>query len=201
MSAALLIAAAVTAATPVQPNTWFTSKEHPKTALRVTERGHVSYTIDVAPDGSAIRCTPSQTGDLDDQVCAIVMKRAHFTPATDANGQPTFSLHEGTASFLMPGSARSRPDPAKLTMKVGQLPEGVTGPAYAKVAFTVDASGKIANCASTAPERRRFMQTIEALGPAACEALAKDYRPTPARNAAGEAVASAQSAVVRFEVP
>ena len=44
------------------------------------------------------------------------------------------------------------------------------------------------------------MQTVEALVPAACAAALKDYRPAPARDAAGQAVASVQNVTVRFEV-
>ncbi|TZG28866.1 hypothetical protein [Sphingomonas montanisoli] len=194
----ILIAAAVVPTTPVEPNTWFTSKDHPKTALQVTRRGQLDYAIDVAPDGTAIRCdTPVHEG-LDKDVCEIVMKRARFQPAKDDQGNAAFARHDVLVSFLMPGS-KGRPDRSKLTVKVDSLPAGVASPAYAKVAFMVDANGAISQCASTAGERRRFMQTVEALGPAACEALAKDYRPTPARNAAGAPVASVQSLLVKFE--
>jgi len=202
MTALLSIAAAaaVIPATPVEANKWFTSQENPKTAMQVAERGHIAYTIDVAPDGTALRCTTPGNTDLDEKVCELVMKRARFLPAKDSQGQPVFAVHEGVASFLMPGKNNRRPDRSKLAVAVDKLPDGVTGPAYAKVAFLVDSTGAISHCASTAGERRRFMQTIEVLGPAACETLARDYRPVPGRNAAGEAVASVQSLMVRFDL-
>lgn len=197
----VLAGAAVTAAAPIAPNEWFTSKEHPKTALLVGERGPIAYSIDVAPDGTALRCGTAGKTDLDLKVCELVMKRAKFSPATDAQGKPAFGLHEGVASFLMPGRNSRRPDRAKLAVTVEQLPAGVTSPAYARVAFMVDSGGAISDCASTAGERRRFLQIVEALGPAACDKLVKDYRPVPARDAAGNAVASVQSVMVRFETP
>ena len=61
----VLAGAAVVPAVPVDPGKWFTSQEHPKTALQVTERGHIGYAIDVAPDGTALRCTPRDDTDLD----------------------------------------------------------------------------------------------------------------------------------------
>lgn len=195
----IFAAAAVVPATPVEANKWFTSQENPKTAMQVAERGHIAYSIDVAPDGTALRCTTPGNTDLDQKVCELVMKRAKFLPARDGQGQPAFAVHDGFASFLMPGKSK-RPDRSKLTVTVDSLPAGVTSPAYAKVAFLVDSAGAISQCASTAGERRRFMQTVEALGPAACDKLAKDYRPTPARNGAGEAVASVQSVLVRFDL-
>jgi hypothetical protein len=203
MTAVLSIAlagAAVVPATAIEPGGWFTSREHPKTALAVAERGHVAYAIDVAPDGTALRCTTREDTELDRKVCDLVMKRARFLPARDAQGTPAFAVHEGIASFLMPGRDRSRPDRAKLVVAADRLPEGVAGPAYARVAFLVDGVGAISHCAASAGERRRFLQTVEALGPAACDALRRDYRPAPARNLAGEPVASVQSAMVRFEL-
>lgn len=195
----VLAGAAVVPAAPVEPGKWFTSKEHPKTALQVTERGHIAYAIDVAPDGTALRCTARDDTDLDRKVCELVMKRARFLPAKDGEGRAVFAVHEGVASFLMPGKTARRPDPARLSVAIDRLPDGVASPAYARVAFLVDGGGAISHCASIAGERRRSLQTVEALGPAACEAVARDYRPPLARDGAGAAVASVQSVMVRFE--
>lgn len=200
LSFVLLAGAAVTAATPVEANKWFTSQENPKTALQVAERGGIAYAIDVAPDGTAIRCTPQGSTDLDRKVCELVMKNARFLPAKDDQGRAAYGLYDGMASFLMPGKNNRRPDRAKLAVTVDALPEGATSPAYAKVAFLVDGAGAISQCASAPAERRRFMQTFEALGPAACERLARDYRPTVARDPSGEGVVSVQSVMVRFEM-
>lgn len=196
----VLAGAAVSPATPVEPQTWFNSKDNPKTAMRVAERGHVAYTIDVAGDGTPLRCTPEETTDLDQDVCALVMKRARFLPAKDDQGRPVAGTYEAVASFLMPGKQRPRPDRSKLAVAVDSLPEGVTSPAFARVAFLVDGAGTVSQCTPLAAERRRFMQTVPALGPAACENLTRDYRPSPVTDAAGAAVASVQSATVRFEV-
>jgi hypothetical protein len=195
----VLAAAAAVPAAPIEANTWFTSKDNPKTAMQVAQRGHVGYAIDVSPEGIALRCAPSETTDLDRKVCDLVMKSARFVPAKDDQGRPAFGLYEGVASFLMPGKNGRRPDRSKLVVPIAHLPDGVMSPAYARVAFVVDAGGAVSQCATLAGERRRFMQTVEALGPLACENLAKDYRPVIARNAAGEAVASVQSITVRFE--
>ena len=69
----VLAGAAVVPATAVEPNTWVNSRDNPKTAMRVAERGHVAYTIDVAADGTPLRCTPDEKSDLDQDVCALVM--------------------------------------------------------------------------------------------------------------------------------
>lgn len=196
----ILAGAAVVAVTPLEPATWFNSKEHPKTALAVAERGAISYTIDVSPDGTALRCHTPGTTDLDLKVCELVMKRARFQPASDEQGRPAFGLHEGVASFLLPGKNSRRPERAKITVTVDRLPDGIASPAYAKVAFLVGNAGAISNCGSTAAERRRSFQTFEALGPSACEHLIGDYRPAVVRDAAGNPVASVQTVMVRFEV-
>jgi hypothetical protein len=189
---------ALTPATPIEANQWFTSKKHSKPALAVARRGSLSYVIDVAPDGSAIRCTPAVADDLGGDVCEILMKSARFEPAKDAQGQPAFAAHYGIASFLMPGN-KGRPDRSKLAVKVDALPAGATAPAYARISFLVDAAGVIGSCVTTPGEQRRFMQTTDALGPSACEHAAKDFHPAAVRNAAGEAVPSVQSIMVRFD--
>ncbi len=194
-----LMGASVAPAVPISPNEWFNSKDSPKTALRVAESGPITYTIDVAPDGSPVRCYTVSMADLDQKVCEIVMKRARFQPARDEQGRPAFGVHERVASFLMPGRGRQRPDPAKLVVSGADLPAGVSTPAHASVAFVVDRESAIGNCGPAPAERRRFIQVVDALSPLACERLARDYRPAPARNAAGEAVTSVQSAMVRFE--
>jgi hypothetical protein len=107
-------------------------------------------------------------------------------------------VYEAVASFLMPGKGRARPDRSKLAVAVESLPDGVASPAIARVAFLVDAAGTISHCAAMAGEQRRFQQTVPALGPAACDNLAKNYRPLVVRSGSGEAVSSVQSATVRF---
>lgn len=194
----VLAAAAVTPATPVAANTWIASKDHPKTTLMVSERGGVAYTIDVAPDGTSLRCeTPVQTS-LDRKVCELLMKNARFLPARDGQGNPTFGVYAGFANFALPGKDR-RQDQSKYVVTIDSLPDGVASPAFARVAFFVDSAGGIHDCASIVGERRRFMQTVEALGSAACDKVMKEHHPTPARNLAGEAVSSVQTMTVRFE--
>jgi hypothetical protein len=195
-----ILLAAVVPVTPVAANTWIVSKEHPKTTLLVSERGGVAYTIDVSPDGALLRCeTPEKTG-LDRKICEILTKNARFLPAKDDQGNPLFGVYDGFANFALPGKDR-RQDRSKLAITVDRLPEGVTSPAYARVAFLVDGAGAISQCASTTGERRRFMQTVESLGPAACDKVMKEYRPAPVRNAAGDPVPSVQTVTVRFETP
>ncbi len=196
----ILAAGTVTPATPVAANTWIASKEHPKTTLLVSERGGVGYTIDVSPEGALLRCETEKNTGLDRKICEILMKNARFLPAKDDQGNPVAGVYDGFANFALPGKDR-RQDRSRLVVTVEQLPEGVASPAFARIAFLVDSTGGISHCASTVGERRRTMQTVEALGPAACDKAVKDYRATPGRNAAGVAVPSVQTLQVRFEVP
>jgi hypothetical protein len=195
----IIAGAAVIPARAIEANRWFTSKDHPKTAMQVAERGPIDYRIDVAPDGTALRCTTPGQSDLETKVCALIMKGARFTPASDADGRPAFAVHEGVSSFLIPGGPR-RPDRARLAVTVERLPHDAASPAYASVAFLVDAAGAISQCAAVAAGGGRRFQSVPALAPQACEAAARGYRARPARDAAGEAVASVQSLTVRFEV-
>jgi TonB family protein len=57
-------------------------------------RGLVRVKLDVAPDGTLTGCHVSQRTSPDqfaDHTCALITKRASFTPALDARGAPVAS--------------------------------------------------------------------------------------------------------------
>jgi TonB family protein len=69
---------------------FFTTQDYPQDALRNDEKGTVAFTADVSPDGRVTHCAVTASSgsiSLDSATCAIVQRRARFTPARDANGR------------------------------------------------------------------------------------------------------------------
>jgi protein TonB len=59
--------------------------------MRAREEGTVAFTLDIDTRGCPTRCTITKSSGfatLDDATCPILMKRARFQPAVDANGVP-----------------------------------------------------------------------------------------------------------------
>jgi TonB family protein len=91
----LLIGAAVAAAqepTPVpvtNPGTWISNADYPPAALRRRAQGFVGFRLSVdtagVPTGCAIS-NSSQDRELDQATCDLLLARARFRPARDADG-------------------------------------------------------------------------------------------------------------------
>ena len=66
--------------------------DYPPEALRHHWEGDVIADLTISAEGRVTGCKIAQTSGhqvLDDATCEIVMKRARFKPALDANGKPT----------------------------------------------------------------------------------------------------------------
>jgi TonB family protein len=89
----LLVAAAgsapVTHPSAINPGSWFTAFSYPPEAEKNRVEGTVGFEVDVDATGkpSACRITSSSGSPLLDQpTCAMIMAKARFHPARDANG-------------------------------------------------------------------------------------------------------------------
>jgi TonB family protein len=73
--------------------------DYPALAMRRGEQGLVGFELDVAPDGRVANCRVIQSSGsrlLDATTCQIMIDRARFTPARNADGSPapdTVSSH------------------------------------------------------------------------------------------------------------
>jgi protein TonB len=71
---------------------WITTEDYPSTALRENAQGVVVIAATIGTDGKVRSCLVTQSSGnrlLDDTTCRLYMRRAHFTPARDADGNPT----------------------------------------------------------------------------------------------------------------
>ncbi len=92
---ALLVAAPLMAAAGTAPQPagrWgVTVDDYPPAAMRSRLQGTTRFEITVDPDGKATGCTiikSSGHAELDEQACAVLLRRARFKPARDEAGNP-----------------------------------------------------------------------------------------------------------------
>ena len=71
---------------------WITTEDYPAAALRANMQGVVVVAATIGADGKVRSCLVTQSSGsqlLDDTTCRLYTRRAHFTPARDADGNPT----------------------------------------------------------------------------------------------------------------
>ena len=76
-------------ATPIGRERWFTYDDYPLDAIRQHQEGRVKVTFDIKPSGVPEHCvvqSSSSSKELDSVACKLVMTRALFLPAIDAQG-------------------------------------------------------------------------------------------------------------------
>ena len=74
----------------------FSFDDYPAAALRAKEEGTVRAQLTVGTDGRVKACKivhSSNSDALDSATCSILMRRARFTPARDANGRPVEDIY------------------------------------------------------------------------------------------------------------
>jgi protein TonB len=74
------------------------SDDYPPSALDNNEQGSVQITLTIGPSGRVTGCSPSGSASatLKSATCRLVTSRARFSPAQDANGNPTTSSYSQT---------------------------------------------------------------------------------------------------------
>jgi protein TonB len=74
------------------------SDDYPPSALDNNEQGSVQVTLTIGPSGRVTGCSPSGSASstLKSATCRLLTSRARFSPAQDANGNPTSSSYSQT---------------------------------------------------------------------------------------------------------
>jgi protein TonB len=71
---------------------WITTEDYPSGAIRQNIQGLVVISVMIDAEGKVRSCVVTQSSGsklLDDATCRLYTARAHFTPARDADGNPT----------------------------------------------------------------------------------------------------------------
>jgi TonB family protein len=88
------------------PGNWISSSDYPTSALRERREGTISFRVTVGLDGRPTDCTVTQSSghaDLDATTCALIARRARFTPATDDYGEPMLGTFSNRVRWMVPG--------------------------------------------------------------------------------------------------
>lgn len=84
---------------------WITTDDYPTAALRQDVQGSVAISVMIGVDGKVRSCLVTQSSGsklLDDATCRLYMARAHFTPARDADGNPTIAQRTDRYRWQIP---------------------------------------------------------------------------------------------------
>lgn len=211
MSGALMLLLAVVAARPLGAFAWVSPYDYPVAALREERGGETGFRLRVSEEGRPLGCeitSSSGSQDLDATTCAMLMRRAHFEPARDADGRAMPSVYRNRNSWWAgEGRPPALPSPAAdVVLSVEKLPDGLERPVRLSVAFLVAPDGSLSDCTPGPPEpaaKPRSKQgkaqraAVELLGPQAC-AQTSVGKLRPFVNDAGQAEPSIQVAKVTF---
>jgi len=112
LAAALLLPAAAPAQAPPQRArsganlaTLFSDEDYPAAAIRNHEQGPVAFRLEVGADGHPSGCSvtgSSGSSILDSTTCRLLVARARFQPARDAQGKPTADSFNGRIIWRLP---------------------------------------------------------------------------------------------------
>jgi TonB family protein len=168
----------------------FSGDDYPVSAIRNQEEGRVAYRMIIAPDGRVAACrieVSSGSDALDGATCRILRVRARFLPARDRDGLPTWDVHTGRVSWVLP------PPPAipalalqasEAVLTAAEL--GTAGPApWPTLGYTlsIDETGRVTECLiDPSGERARLAEAV-------CAALRDRARYSPALDGAGAPMA------------
>lgn len=106
---------------PIDPATWVTQDDYPAEALNANESGTVVMRMAIDAKGAVTGCTivqSSGSASLDTTSCNVMRERARFTPATDANGQPTTSTFQRRIQWSSPNDVASPLSPFAMVIRL-----------------------------------------------------------------------------------
>lgn len=84
---------------------WITTDDYPTSLLRENVQGSVGISVTIGVDGRVRSCLVTQSSgnkQLDDTTCRLYTQRARFTPARDADGNPTIAQRSDRYRWQIP---------------------------------------------------------------------------------------------------
>ena len=86
------------------PVSWVVDNDYPRVAIQGGENGLVHFRLMIDDAGKPVRCviqSKTKPDDFAPTVCAVIMRRARFQPALDAQGKPVASYFASAVRFQM----------------------------------------------------------------------------------------------------
>ena len=87
------------------PTEWVTGSDYPKEALKLGVSGAIGYRLQIDQLGKPRQCwilVSSGSDLLDQKACALLLKRARFTPATDGLANATTGTYTARVVWTIP---------------------------------------------------------------------------------------------------
>jgi len=84
---------------------WITTDDYPTSLIRQDVQGLVVISVTIGTDGRIRSCLVTQSSGnrlLDDTTCRLYTQRARFTPARDADGNPTIAQRTDRYRWQIP---------------------------------------------------------------------------------------------------
>ena len=174
-------------------------------------RGQVDLTvytrITVSPDGKIQGCVVEySSGDprLDAYTCALIEKRANFSPPRWVDGSAAYGVIRSPVRWQVSELPRRndsvQSDVPDLDLSVNQLPEGAHSPLRVNLELAADEKGHAVSCTerplTAAAPSSRFPELISL----ACQQATASMVLSPPLDPSGKPARSVQSVSVRFEV-
>ena len=81
------------------------TNDYPTESLKAGEQGTVFFEAEIDETGKVKACRITQSSGfkrLDDATCALIARRARFTPAHDQQGNPTTGLYRNKIVWKLP---------------------------------------------------------------------------------------------------
>lgn len=191
---ALALLGAIAGAVALKPETYFRADDYPVSAMAANNMGAVRTRVVVSPDGRPERCDvtmPAKDAALNATTCAVLMRRARYTPAHDAVGVPVFA----TIGYITVWSLDRPMKAATLIdaeLRLSKMPAGARSREEVRLWLETDAEGVIGTCVAENDMALPALVTI------ACRQLAAAGKLDPARDRDGKPVAAIQAFTVAF---
>jgi hypothetical protein len=158
----------------------------------------------VGADGTARDCAvEGGSGDpkLDALTCAIILRRAKFTPPKWIDGSSAYGVIRAPVTWAIGDSPSDKEKrtayPPDIELEVDKLPAGADSPSDVRLLIAVDVNGKVLGC-NEAPTMRFDKANNPELVPIACDQMKSTFTAIPAKDATGTSVRSIQTALVTF---
>ena len=197
----LLAASQLSAATPVNIEKWIGPDDFPSSVSidsQITKFELVTQTL-VDSTGRIVGCrieTPSENPKVDAFACALILKRARFTPATWTDGTPVPGLYRRNFAFRIFGDTLEHF--GDIEIGVARLPDGIKSPAFVEVAFATNADGRVGECIGPTPPKKDVKPKNPQLVSLACSAVKAQWKPFTVMGPDGKPSRSVQNVVVKF---
>lgn len=174
-------------ATPLgDPANWVRPEDYPAAPLAADKEGVTGFALDIDSAGRVDQCSiwlSSGSQELDQTTCRVIMERALFSPAKDAQGQ------------AMPGRYRSR---IKWVIPKKPLPQA----GMLRVAYVLQPDGSLTDCSWEAEGGFQENMTKAKVQPKACpnnQAFADVYTDEQGRPVARRVVNTTRIEVLPLE--